>query len=133
MLESAFLRAFELADVSVMELLLAVGCDTNTQTYTGEVAITSAMKMKDKNGFTLLRYASKNGHNDTVRALLESGASSAVSTNNGTTPLMFACGYGNNEIVTMLINFGADPNLRDAATSLMIASQNGHNDVVAEG
>ena len=31
-----------------------VGCDANTQTFAGEVAITAAIKMKDNNGFTLL-------------------------------------------------------------------------------
>ena len=130
-LESAFLQAFELEDIRAMELLLAVGCDTNTQTYTGEVAITSAMKMKDKNGLTLLHYASMNGHDDTVRTLLE-GASTVVSTMNGTTPFMFACEYGNNEVVTMLLHFGADPNVkkRNGCTPLIIACENGHSDVV---
>ena len=52
-LESGFLQALELEDIRAMELLLAMGCYTNTQTYTGEVAITSAIKMKDKNGFTM--------------------------------------------------------------------------------
>ena len=131
-LESAFLQAFELQDISAMELLLAVGCDTNTQTYTGEVAITSAMEMKDKNGFTLLHYGSMNGHDDTMRALLEGGASTLVSTYNGVTPLMFACEHGNTEVVTMLLHFGADPNVKKSNgwTPLIIACENGHSDVV---
>ena len=93
-LESAFLQAFELQDIRAMELLLAVGCDANTQTFAGELAITAAMKLKDKNGFTLLHYASMYGHDDTLRALLEGGASTQVHTNSETTPLMFACEYG---------------------------------------
>ena len=90
-LESGFLQVFELEDIKVMELLLAIGCDTNTQTYTGEMAITSAIKMKNKNGFTLLHYASMYGHDDTVMALPVGGASTLVSTKNETAPLMFAC------------------------------------------
>ena len=131
-LESAFLQAFELEDTSAMELLLAVGCDTNTQTYNGEVAIISAMKMRDSNGFTLLHYASMNGHDDTVRTLLEGGASTVVSTNNGTTPLMFACAYGNNEVVNMMLHYGVDQNLKgsDGWTPFIIACENGHNNVV---
>ena len=104
-LESAFLQALELEDIKAMELFLAIGCDTNTQTYTGEVAITSAMKMKDKNGFTLLHYASIYGHDDIVKALLVGGASTLVSTKNEITSLMFACEYGNHEVVSILLHF----------------------------
>ena len=131
-LESAFLKAFELEDIRAMKLLLAVGCDTNTQTYTGEMAITASMKMKDKNGFTLLHYASMYGHDDTLQILLEGGASTLLSTNNGVTPLMFACKYGNAEVVTMLLHFGADPNVKKSNgwTLLIIACENGHSDVV---
>ena len=131
-LESAFLQAFELEDIKAMELLLAVGCDTNTQTYTGEVAITLALKMKDKNGFTLLHYASMNGHDDVVKALLEGDASTLVSTKNEITPLMFACEYGNHEVVSILLQFGADPNVKKSHgwTPLMLACHNGHSDVV---
>jgi len=81
-----------------MELLLAEGCDPNTQTYTGEIAITSAMKMKDSTGCTLLHYASMNGDNAIVTILLEGGASTSVITSNGITPLMLACAHGGNDI-----------------------------------
>ena len=38
-LESAFLQAPELKDIRAMELFLAVGYDTNIQTYTGASAM----------------------------------------------------------------------------------------------
>ena len=134
-LESAFLQAFELAHVHAMELLLAIGCDFNTRTYTGEVAITSAMRMKDSNGFTILHYASMNGHDDTVRTLLESGASPAdlnACNKNGSTAIYVASQNGHLGIVDMLLQFGADPNIKrsDGWTPPMIASTNGHSDVV---
>ena len=75
----------ELEDIREMELFQAVGCDTNKQTYTSEVAITS-MKMKDKHGSTLVHYANMNGCDDTVRTLLEGGEYQQWKN-----PLMFAC------------------------------------------
>ena len=134
-LESAFLQAFELEHVHAMELLLAVGCDFNTQTYTGELAITSAMKMKGSNGFTILHYASMNGHDDTVRTLLESGASPGdvnAHNENGSTAIYVASQNGHLGVVDMLLEFGADPNIKrsDGWTPPMIASRNGHSNVI---
>ena len=102
--------------------------------------------MKDKNGITLLHYAIMNGHHDTVRALLEGVdstvvstkndqtiplkfASTVVSTKNETTPLMFPCEFSNNK---ELLHFGADPNVkkRNWCSPFIIASKNGHSDVV---
>ena len=131
-LESTFLQAFELEDIGAMELLLAVGCDTNTQTYTGEVVITSAMNMKDHKGFTLLHYASMNGHDDVVRLLLNADFDVNASLEDGSTPIYIASWFGYLDVICTLLEFGADPNRKKSAgwTPLMIAIQNGHSDVV---
>ena len=87
--------------------------------------------MKEKFGSTIVHYASMNGHDDTVRTLLEGGASSVVS----------ACAYSNNNVVTMLLHFGADPNQKENGgwtpfptsngwSPLMAASENGHINII---
>ena len=131
-LESAFLQAVELGNVRAVELLLAVGCDTNIHTHTGELAITSAMKLIDSKGFGTFHLACLNGHTEVVSVLLAAGISPEVTTNSLITPLMMASWNGHSVVVSTLLTSGADPNMADddGWTPLMAGSQNGHNEVV---
>ena len=131
-LESAFLQAVELGNVRAVELLLAVGCDTNILTHTGELAITSAMKLRDRKGFGAFHLACFNGHTDVVSILLAAGSSPEVTTNSLMTPLMMGSWNGHSVVVSILLTSGADPNLadNDRWTPLMVGSGNGHNEVV---
>ena len=131
-LESAFLQAVELGNVRAVELLLAVGCDTNILTHTGELAITSAMKLRDHKGLGTFHLACLNGHTEVVSNLLAVGVSPEVTTNSLITPLMMGSWNGHSVIVSTLLTSGADPNMadNDGWTPLMVGSQNGHNKVV---
>ena len=132
MLESAFLQAVELGNVRAVELLLAVGCDTNIHTYTGELAITSAVQLKGSKGFGVFHLACLNGHTDVVSILLAAGSSLEVTTNSLMTPLMMGSWNGHSVVVSTLLKSGADPNKAESSggTSHMIGSQNGHNEIV---
>ena len=131
-LESAFLQAVELGNVRAVELLLAVGCDTNILTHTGELAITSAMKLRDHKGLGTFHLACLNGHTEVVSNLLAVGVSPEVTTNSLITPLMMGSWNGHSVIVSTLLTSGADPNMadNDGWTPLMVGSCNGHNEVV---
>ena len=131
-LESAFLQAVELRNIRAVELLLAVGCDTNILTHTGELAITSAMKLRDRKGLGAFHLACLNGHTEVVSILLAAGISPEVTTNNLITPLMMASWNGHSVVVSTLLTSGADPNMadKDGWTPLMVGSQNDHGEVL---
>ena len=130
-LESTFIQAVELGNVRAVELLLAVGCDSNIHTHTGELAITSAMKLRDR--LTLFHLACFNGHADVVHILMEAGYSLEATTNNFVTPLMICSDKGHNEIVELLLKAKINPNvcLKDGTTAVYIASENGHSAVLS--
>ena len=121
-LESAFLQAVELGNVSAVELLLAVGCDTSLHMPTGELAINSAMKLRDSEGMTIFHLACLNGHTDVVHILLAAGVSPELKTSNLMTPLMIASQNGHNEVVELLLKAKVDPNayLNDETTAISI-------------
>ena len=131
-LESAFLQAVELGNVRAVELLLAVGCDTSLHMPTGELAIASAMKLRDSKGLGAFHLACLNGHTDVVNILLAAGISPEVTTNSLMTPLMMGCWNGHSVVVSTLLTSGADPNMtkRNGWTPLMIGGRNGHIEVV---
>ena len=81
---------------------------------------------------TKLIEASKKGHNDIVKMLLDSGANVNAKSDVGWTPLMWASANGHINIVSMLISDGADINAKtnDGRTSLLMAAWNGHKDIV---
>ena len=131
-LESAFLQAVELGNVIAVELLLAVGCETSLHMPTGELAINSAMKLRDSEGMTVFHLACLNGHTDVVHILLAAGVSPELKTSNLMTPLMIASQNGHNEVVELLLKSKADPNayLNDGTTAISIADQKSHCVVV---
>ncbi|OLP87712.1 Ankyrin repeat domain-containing protein 50 [Symbiodinium microadriaticum] len=80
-------------------------------------------------GFTALMAASRHGHVEVVRLLLEAGAET---NNNGTTALMLASLDGHLEVASLLLDAAADINLADSvgATALTAVSRRGHVEVV---
>ena len=132
-LESAFLQAVEVENVRAVELLLAVGCDSNMYTPTGEVAITSALKLRNSEGLYLLHFACINGHTDVVHTLLKAGSSPEVTTNHLETPLILATQNGHNEVVELLLKTNVDPNAcsEDGRTAIFMASWYGHSVVIS--
>ncbi|XP_053126288.1 ankyrin repeat domain-containing protein 39 [Hemicordylus capensis] len=85
----------------------------------------------DPLGYTALHYASRNGHYDVCRFLLESGALCNAQTHGGATPLHRASYCGHTEVAKLLLAHGADPATTDddGKTSLHKAAENGHLDL----
>jgi ankyrin repeat protein len=77
--------------------------------------------------------AAAQGHEATVRTLLDAGADPNVKNDLGRTSLMFASSYGYVPIVTMLLAKGAGvnrvPDDENGWTALMAAAYNGHAEV----
>ena len=90
----------------------------------------------DAGGFNALIVASQNGHLETVRFLLENGASvEDIWTEDGVTALMMAAQENHLEILQMLIeNAKGSVNARadNGSTALCMASYNGHLEVCRE-
>jgi cytohesin len=76
--------------------------------------------------------ASKKGHTECVRLLLEAGADKNSKMNDGKTPLHLASLNGHTECVRLLLEAGADKNskMNDGKTPLHLASHNGHPECV---
>ncbi|MGV9377155.1 ankyrin repeat domain-containing protein [Nonomuraea sp. NPDC003707] len=64
---------------------------------------------RDKDGVSPLHYASRHGHIDPVRLLLEAGANPNITENYGFTPLHEAAENGHAEVARVLLTAGADP------------------------
>ncbi|MEV5708729.1 ankyrin repeat domain-containing protein [Actinoallomurus sp. NPDC052274] len=94
---------------------------------------------RDKAGVSPLHYASRHGHIDPVRLLLEAGANPNITENYGFTPLHEAAENGHAEVTRALLTAGADPGGGLAkpfesypvnATPLDIARIKGHQTIV---
>eukprot|EP00041_Stephanoeca_diplocostata_P003320 m.2019 g.2019 ORF g.2019 m.2019 type:complete len:197 (-) comp1423_c0_seq1:140-730(-) len=82
--------------------------------------------------WTALVYAAYKGHLETVKVLLNAGATVDTQTRDGYTALLWAAKYGRLEIVKELINAGANINTQNkfGNTALMLAAYNGRVDLV---
>ena len=69
----------------------------------------------DKYGTTMLVWATRNGHAETVKFLLEQGADLEASGFGGMKPLHHACNQIKEEMMVELISKGADSNSVDDA------------------
>ena len=90
------------------------------------------LNSRNRNGWTALMFAIREGHVETVNLLLKAGADVNLRENHGWTPLMIAIREGHTEIVNSLIKAGANVNLQenDGWTALMFATDNGHTEMV---
>ena len=84
-----------------------------------------------KLGWTPLMRASRNGHTEVARLLLERGAELEAKDPDGRTSLMWAAFNGHTEVVCLLLDRGADIEARDKDdwTPLIWASSYGHTEV----
>eukprot|EP00698_Gefionella_okellyi_P025130 TRINITY_DN9081_c0_g1_i1.p1 TRINITY_DN9081_c0_g1~~TRINITY_DN9081_c0_g1_i1.p1 ORF type:complete len:1126 (-),score=322.47 TRINITY_DN9081_c0_g1_i1:181-3558(-) len=83
----------------------------------------------DRNSYTALHYAVRNGDEDIARALIFREANvNAVESVSQHTPLHIACDKGHDSLVRLLVEVGAAVDKRDArgATPLHYAAQHGH-------
>ncbi|KAL6406885.1 ankyrin repeat domain-containing protein 52 [Ilyonectria robusta] len=69
----------------------------------------------DKNSWTSLHWACRNGHRDVVKLLITYGATVDAHDSDGRTPLNRAVRIGDLEIVQMLLQAGASPVSRDSS------------------
>jgi len=118
--QTPLMRAASAGYLDIIKLLLAKGADVNADTskYNGCVSALWA--------------ATKNGHAEVVKVLLEHGASSTRSDSQGLTPLMCAIDKGHLEVAKVLIEHGAPVNLIQGfdKTPLILASARGYLDGV---
>ena len=118
--ENALLKACEKGAIHIVKYLVDQGADKEAQ---------------DKDGRTLLHWASYQGHVEVVKYLIEKEADKEVQDKNGRTPLHFASENGHVEVVTYLVEKGADKEAKTGSgfgfgmTPLHCASENGHVDV----
>lgn len=108
--------AFCNQSLSIDQLVLE-GCDINAA---------------NAEGATPLYIASKDGHLDVIKALIEKSANIDAANTSGLTPLHIATRNGYLDVVNALIEKGANINATEARgiTPLHMAAQNGHFDVV---
>ena len=66
------------------------------------------VNIPNNNGNTPLMIATRNGHTEIARMLIDRGADVNIPDNNGNTPLTWASDRGNIQIVRMLIDRGAE-------------------------
>ena len=101
--------------LNIIKLFLESGVDINACCSQGETA---------------LYRASKAGHEQIVRLLLEAGADTSDTTSRRS--LFAACEHGHTEIVGLLLHYGADPNALSFYSALPIccAVDKGHTDII---
>lgn len=114
------LEAARKGDDKTIAALIASGVDVNTT----------------EDGMTALTYAASQGHELTVRLLLENKANANAKTKEGFTPLMLASAtlWERVGIVEALLENGAEVNAKadNGATALMFASIKGYSGIVGK-
>ena len=140
---TALMWAAEQGHTAVIRLLAAQGADVRAQStvftpiarrglgfarpgsteYTGG---DRAHPNTAKGGLTALLIAVREGHLDSVRALVEAGSPVDHASADGSTPLLVAVQNGSHDIGTFLVERGANPNLANTKgwTPLYLAVKN---------
>ena len=132
----------------LIELLVAAGA-TSTNVETGWQGLFEASRMGHKEtvqalltsfdeeidaqdfcGATPTMEASRMGHLDVLKVLVDNGADLDHKANDGSTPLMVAASEGHSEVVLYLLDGGARLNNtdRDGSTAMLWAARKGHRD-----
>ena len=87
--------------------------------------------IRDRNGDTILLFASMRGRTEIVRLLLQRGDEPNLeNTYSGHTPLYEASSSGYTDIVKLLLENNADPNITRGYTPLHLASMKGYTNIV---
>lgn len=123
-----------------IQLLLTKVTDPNANTIKGYLdEIYDFIRQNDEvivknptDGGSALWMASKNGHTDIVKILIEKGARVNAKNAYGITALMLALDKDYTDIIKLLIDNNADINIKaiDGTTTLMMASSKGNIDIV---
>jgi ankyrin repeat protein len=108
---TAFLRASQSGDTTLMKLLLSYGADPMVKTEYEDTALTLAAGIGWVEGVTYERSAAENL--EAVRMLLDLGLDPNAANKDGRTPLMGAALKGRNEVVQLLVDRGAMLDQRD--------------------
>ena len=105
--------------VLLMALVTLMGCSESPKTS------------RSPENDALIR-AAREGHDDTVKALLASGAGVNAKDEQGNTALIEAARYGHDDVVRALLAGGASIQAKDkeGKTALMLAAQGGHTEIV---
>jgi ankyrin repeat protein len=93
---------------------------------------TEATVPATEDGTAALMQAAREGHTETVKALIEGGVDVNAKTPKGSTALMFAAREGHTETVKALIDGGTDVNAETekGTTALMVAARSGYTEIV---
>lgn len=124
---AAFIKALT-NNLEAFELLLSVS--SNPQQHISD----ELLCITNSKGESLLHIASKQGHIDIVKLLIEAGAKCDSALVNGMTPLILASYYGHIEVVIFLISKGkVDVNQVDnvSKSPLFHASSMGHDKIIS--
>ncbi|VDI57634.1 Hypothetical predicted protein [Mytilus galloprovincialis] len=86
----------------------------------------------DKDGWSPVMSACRNGHIEIVRILLDTGTDYDQCNSDGWSPVMLSCIEGHTEILRVLLDIGADYNKcnNKGQSSVIIASASGYSDIV---
>ena len=131
-LETPGILAARKGNAEIMAELLSHGLNPDITEIPQFVDYFAKKKVKKERIRPLLVEAAVNGHNDTVRILLQGRADANVRDERGRTALYWAAEDGHFRTVQTLLNFHADPNLADytGSTPLMPAAKSGYVKIV---
>lgn len=98
----------------------------------GQDSITTDSGISISSGFGPLHISCARGHKNTVKSLIQKGASINALDKDGKTPLYRSCENGRVKIVQLLLNSDVDVNLcdKDGFSPLYAACQEGYHDIV---
>ncbi|EGX53194.1 hypothetical protein AOL_s00006g572 [Orbilia oligospora ATCC 24927] len=89
------------------------------------------LELADNRGRTALLFAAKEGYEDIMRVLIDSGANPEAKNSSGEAAISLAVGNGHESIVQMLIGIGVNLEVKDhrGQTPLFIAARNGSDSI----